>query len=188
MAEPVIVVSGLPRSGTSLAMRMLEAAGIEILRDDVRAPDADNPHGYYEYDPVRATKRDASWVDQAAGKAVKVIHAFLGDLPGHHRYRVIAMERPIAQVLASQRAMLARRGADEAADDAALERALRRDRTRALREAERNPRFEVLRVDYPALVADPAPHAAAIAAFVGRPEAAATMARVVEPALHRQHG
>jgi hypothetical protein len=111
----IIVVSGLPRSGTSMMMKMLEAGGLEILTDNERAADEDNPKGYYEFERVKKMKEgDVSWIGTADGKVVKVISALLGYLPKNRQYRVIFMEREIDEVLASQKKMLVRRG--ESAD------------------------------------------------------------------------
>ena len=107
----VVVVSGLPRSGTSLMMQMLEAGGVPILTDGERACDADNPKGYYEYEPVKALQNgDSDWLDKAEGKAVKVISFLLRHLPQKHRYRVVFMNRNLDEVLASQEKMPVTRG------------------------------------------------------------------------------
>src|SRR5262245_14301388 len=107
----VTVVSGVPRSGTSLMMSMLVAGGLEPLQDGVRAADEDNPRGYYELEAVKKLKEDASWVAGAAGKVVKVVHVHVKDLPrGGVKYRLVLMKRDLGEVLRSQRKMLERRG------------------------------------------------------------------------------
>jgi hypothetical protein len=109
MKESLIyVVSGLPRSGTSMMMRMLEAGGIPAVQDHLRVADEDNPFGYYEFEPVKQLARDTSWLDAARGKAVKVIYRLLYDLPNDYQYRVIFMNRTLEEVIASQKAMLSR--------------------------------------------------------------------------------
>ena len=108
--EEVIVVSGLPRSGTSMIMQMLETAGLPLLTDGVRPPDADNPRGYYEFEPVKAIKTDASFLEVAVGRVVKVVAPLLPSLPPLYDYRIVFVERALCEVLASQRAMLAQRG------------------------------------------------------------------------------
>ena len=108
--QPITVVSGLPRSGTSMLMQMLDAAGYPCLTDDVRKADADNPHGYFEYEKVKRLRRDCAWVPEAKGKAVKIIAQLIPFLPPQFSYRVIFMERNISEVLASQRVMLQRQG------------------------------------------------------------------------------
>src|SRR5262245_7239801 len=106
----IVIVSGLPRSGTSLMMQMLHAGGMPLLIDDQRPADADNPNGYWEYEPVKHLQQDNTWVAQAEGKAVKVVSALLQYLPRHHTYKIVFMHRPLAEVLASQTVMLQRRG------------------------------------------------------------------------------
>jgi hypothetical protein len=111
VAQTVVVVSGLPRSGTSLMMQMLEAGGITVLTDGIREPDEDNPRGYYEFERVKALpKGDYEWLESARGKAVKVVSALLEYLPPEYNYKVIFMHRRMEEILASQRKMLIRRG------------------------------------------------------------------------------
>ena len=107
----IIVVSGLPRSGTSLMMKMLAAGGLPLLVDGLREPDDDNPEGYFELERVKAlVTGDDAWLAEARGHAVKVISSLLKFLPGTYSYRVILMQRRMSEVLASQRRMLMRRG------------------------------------------------------------------------------
>lgn len=185
--EWITVVSGLPRSGTSLMMQMLAAGRIPVLIDEVRAADPDNPRGYFEYERVKRTKHDASWTDSAAGKAVKVVYALLKDLPPRHEYRVIWMRRPLDEVISSQRAMLTRLGRDGAripertlaerfgAELAQTESWLRQQRN-----------FRMLDISYHDCVDDPAASALAVSEFLGGFAQADKMAAAVEPALYRQ--
>ena len=108
--DTIVVVSGLPRSGTSMMMQMLEAGGMDVLTDGRRTADEDNLKGYYEYEKVKALKTDNSWLPRAGGKAVKIISELLRHLPGTHTYRVIFMRRAMEEILASQDRMLIRRG------------------------------------------------------------------------------
>ena len=111
--EPIVVVSGLPRSGTSMMMKMLEAGGIPPVTDELRTADDDNPKGYYEFERVKQMdKGDTAWVADAQGKVVKVISALLKHLPSSHNYQVIFLRRHMSEILASQRKMLIRRGED----------------------------------------------------------------------------
>jgi hypothetical protein len=104
----IVVVSGLPRSGTSMMMQMLEAGGLPILTDGERVADADNPRGYYEYAPAKRLMTDRTWLPAADGKAVKIVAQLLPYLPpAPHRFRVIFMKRDLGEVLASQQVMLA---------------------------------------------------------------------------------
>jgi hypothetical protein len=184
----VTVVSGLPRSGTSLAMQMLRAGGVPLLTDAMRPPDADNPSGYLEYAPVLRTATDASWVAQAPGKAVKVVYALLRQLPPGFEYRVLWMRRRLEDVIASQERMLARRGAPA---DAALSR----ERLAAVFAAQlaetetwlaQQPSFRVLALDYNEVVADPQPAARAIDVFLGGGLDREAMAAAVDLLLVRQ--
>jgi predicted AlkP superfamily phosphohydrolase/phosphomutase/tetratricopeptide (TPR) repeat protein len=105
-SKEIIVVSGLPRSGTSMMMRMLENCGIPLLTDKVRTADDNNPHGYYEYELVKNLANNATWMPEAEGKAVKIIAQLLPYLPAKHRYKIIYMQREISEVLISQQLML----------------------------------------------------------------------------------
>lgn len=110
-ADFVTIVSGLPRSGTSMMMSMLEAGGVPVLSDGVRTADADNPKGYYEFERVKKIKDDKAWLPEARGKVVKMISQLLLDLPEDgSEYKVIFMRRHIHEILASQKQMMIRRG------------------------------------------------------------------------------
>src|SRR5262245_7195282 len=110
MDSEIIIVSGLPRSGTSLMMQMLESGGVEIVTDNIRTADTDNPRGYYEFEKVKKIKQDASWLPQTRGKAFKMVSQLLYDLPASERYRIIFMERDLDEMLLSQDKMLKRLG------------------------------------------------------------------------------
>src|SRR5262245_21300644 len=123
----VTVVSGLPRSGTSMLMRMLDCGGIPALSDGERVADEDNPRGYYELEQVKPLPDGAEWLERAPGRAVKVVSALLDKLPPGYQYRVLFLEREIEEVLASQRRMLERRGQPtDRVGDAEMARMFRR--------------------------------------------------------------
>ncbi len=109
MDAEIIIVSGLPRSGTSLMMQMLASGGLQPVTDHVRTPDTDNPRGYYELEKVKKIKDDASWLPETRGKVFKLVSQLLFDLPPNERYRIIFMERDLDEMLVSQEAMLRRR-------------------------------------------------------------------------------
>ncbi|MDY6970915.1 MAG: sulfotransferase family protein [Thermodesulfobacteriota bacterium] len=115
----ITIVSGLPRSGTSMMMRMLEAGGMEVLVDNIRRADEDNPAGYYEFEKAKKIKDDSSWLRDAEGKAFKMVSMLLRDLPPGREYRIIFMKRIMAEILASQTRMLANlgRGGGGASDE-----------------------------------------------------------------------
>ena len=117
-SQPIVIVSGLPRSGTSMMMKMLEAGGIPLLTDSIRQADEDNPKGYYEFERAKKLPDgDTAWLKEARGKAVKIIAALLMELPQGYTYQVLFMHRNIQEVLASQSKMLARRGEEKTVDD-----------------------------------------------------------------------
>jgi hypothetical protein len=183
----ITVVSGLPRSGTSMMMRMLEAAGLEIFSDGQRTADEDNPKGYYELERVKKLESDKDWVPEAEGKVVKVISALLRHLPDGYRYRVVFVEREMAEVLASQKQMLVRRGerTDGVADEkmaASFERHLARTREWLAGQ----PNFEVLYVSHRSVVESPREAAAEVAAFLGGDLDVQRMAAAVDRSLYRQ--
>src|ERR1700730_18485992 len=93
MASEIIIVSGLPRSGTSLMMQMLDRGGVEVVTDNLRTADTDNPKGYYEFEQVKTIKRDTTWLPATRGKAFKMVSQLLYHLPPVETYRVIFMER-----------------------------------------------------------------------------------------------
>src|ERR1700726_4948540 len=109
----ITIVSGLPRSGTSLMMQMLASGGMSVLTDQERKPDIDNPRGYCEWEPIKLLPREPDRIDEAEGKAVKVISQLLLSLPQGRTYKLIFMERPLPEVLASQDEMLKLRGSIE---------------------------------------------------------------------------
>jgi hypothetical protein len=163
----VTVVSGLPRSGTSLMMQMLLAGGMPLLTDGVRPPDVDNPRGYFEFEPVKRTRNDPGWVADAVGKAVKVVHLLLAELPVGFHYKVIFMQRNLDEVLKSQAAMLRRfdrPGAELSPERLAAVFALQVERARRRLSERRN--FTMLDVDYGQLISEPGAQARRVNAFV----------------------
>jgi hypothetical protein len=179
------IVSGLPRSGTSLMMKMLEAGGLPVLVDHVRTADADNPRGYYEFEPVKALKTDASWVADARGKAVKMVYLLLMDLPPDQDYRILFLRRSLEEVLASQRAMLDRMGKPAGLDDARMAGLYRDQLAKIDAWLAGRPNFRVLDVNHRDLVTDAAPVLAEVDRFLGGGLDLGAMARVVEPTLYR---
>jgi hypothetical protein len=183
----ITIVSGLPRSGTSLTMQMLGAGGMTLLVDEIREADADNPRGYYEFQRVkRLEARDYGWLAEADGKAVKVISALLEYLPGGYNYKIIMMTRRIEEILASQKKMLTRR--DEATDTVSDEQ-MARMFAKHLRKVEAwlqdQPNILVLPVDYNELVTQPRKHAQRVNQFLGGTLDVGKMIGVVAPELYR---
>ena len=184
---PIVVVSGLPRSGTSMAMKMLDAAGLPLVVDGVRTADIDNPKGYYEYEPVKDLARDPdkSWLLEARGKVVKIISYLLKELPRSHNYKVVFMNRQLPEVLASQAKMLDRRGESDESDDGRMTELYEDHLWKARYLLKHGPHFETLDLDYAQVVADPEDAAERIAAFLGGGLDVRKMAQVVDPDLYR---
>ena len=184
--ERITIVSGLPRSGTSLMMRMLQAGGIAPLTDREREADEDNPRGYYELEAVKKTRKDRKWLDEAKGRAVKVIHALLYDLPLDRRYDVVVMRRNMDEVVASQRKMIERRKTKGAAlEDEQIRRALERQMIQVTAYLKNKPNFRVLYVDYNDLMANPELETERLRSFLGLEAPVEKLAEVVEPDLWR---
>src|SRR5947208_2983465 len=186
-----VIVSGLPRSGTSLMMQMLEKGGLPPMTDRVRAADVDNPDGYYEWEAIKQIAKKPELLDDESiqGKAIKCISMLLPALPPKHRYKVIFMMRPIAEVMVSQQAMTSRLGTRGASlDHDQLERGLRAHREEMRRWGKTTPDVEWLEVDYPALVSDPALVITQLVEFLGgeRLPNEEAMAAVIDPALYRR--
>jgi hypothetical protein len=187
IGETITIVSGLPRSGTSMMMKMLEAGGLPVLVDGIRTADEDNPLGYYEFERVKQLEEDQAWLEDARGTAVKMVAALLRNLPPDYRYKVVFMRRDIGEVLASQRRMLIRRG--EPADETSDERmaVLFDSHVRRIESwLAQQPNFEVLFVEYGEVLQDPLEQAERINHFLGGELDLGRMAEVVDPNLYRQ--
>jgi Sulfotransferase domain len=181
----ITIISGLPRSGTSMMMRMLEKGGVPILTDAVRAADDDNPLGYYEFEPVKRLDKDASWLSAAVGKAVKIIYIFLYHLPRDHRYKVIFMRRGLDEVVASQKAMLRRRGEGDRMSDQQLIASFSSQLEMLDLWIRRQDNFTTLYLDHNDVVNAPEAAVGEIRRFLGLPLDTRSMVQAVEPLLHR---
>lgn len=184
----IVIVSGLPRSGTSMLMGMLAAGGVETLVDDVREPDQDNPRGYHELEQVKELEHggDTAWLADARGKCVKVISFLLRHLPAGEHYKIVFVRRNLEEVLASQRRMLERRG-EPAGDvgDAEMERMFAAHLTRVERELAERDNCEVLYVEHRTAIDSPRTVAEQLSRFLdGRPDVD-QMAAAVDPRLYR---
>ena len=181
----VTIVSGLPRSGTSLMMQMLAAGGMQVLTDGRRAADQHNPRGYFELEAVKHTRTDHSWLAQAEGKAVKVVHLLLPHLPSDREYRVIFMHRNLTEVIASQRAMLQQQGRPVATlPDSKLGEIFEKQLAEVRQWLSQNPNFQVLNLRHRNVIEMPLTVAQQITAFLGGDFDPKRMAAAVEPNLH----
>lgn len=187
LGEPLVVVSGLPRSGTSMMMKMLEAGGLPIMTDNVRTADVDNPKGYYEYERVKDLEKetDKSYLRDGRGKVLKVISFLLKDLPDDNAYRIIFMRRDLQEVLASQNKMLAHRGEADASDDRAMADAYLNHLASVRILARKRPNFEMIEVRYDTTVNQPAEAARQVNTFLGGRLDERKMTEVVDAELYR---
>lgn len=184
--EIVTVVSGLPRSGTSLLMQMLIVGGLPLLTDNHRPADENNRRGYYEDARVKSLHRDSSWLGEARGKAVKIIAQQLPHLPRSHRYRVLLIERNIDEVLASQKAMISQLGSGESSDPATLRAVYLRQLARLTNWLDLQPHIDTLYLRYADLLTDPSATLPRIADFLDTPLTISAMAAAIDPSLYRQ--
>jgi tetratricopeptide (TPR) repeat protein len=186
--EPLdfLIVSGLPRSGTSLMMQILQAGGLPLMTDAKRLADEDNPEGYYEWEEIKKLPKNPRLIEPAAGKAVKVISALLPNLPGKHRYKILYMLRPTAQVVDSQWAMLARQGKLPKSEKPHLIEAQESHSLQIREVLKKSDRVELLEISFPDLIANPQPILSELAAFLGEQFLLSPKVEAcIKPELHR---
>jgi len=181
----ITIVSGLPRSGTSLMMQMLSAGGMTLLTDHERKADEDNPRGYAEWEPTKLLPKQPELIDQAEGKAVKVISQLLLSLPAGREYKVIFMERPLDEMLASQDEMLRRRGKSDYVSREVMRQAFERHLNAVRTWFAQRPDVLLCRLAYKFILDDPAGGAKAVKEFLARDLDLDAMVRQVDPALYR---
>jgi argonaute-like protein implicated in RNA metabolism and viral defense len=188
--QVVTIVSGLPRSGTSMMMKMLEAGGIPPLTDELRTADRDNPKGYYEFERVKKLgEGDTAWLEEAQGKSVKVISALLKHLPQGYTYKVIFMRRRIEEILASQRQMLIRRGEPtDSVSDEELTKLFDKHVQQVQAWIDEQPNLEIIYVSYNEILENPVEQVKKINQFLGNTLNVEKMMAVVDQALYRQRG
>jgi hypothetical protein len=185
--SPIMVVSGLPRSGTSMMMRMLEAGGYVIFTDDIRTPDENNPKGYYEFERVKKLKDgDHSWVIDSKGKVVKVVSALLVHLPHDFQYKIIFMQRDMGEILASQRKMLHRQGNPDSLSDDVLTDLYQKHLNKTTTWLASQPNMDVIYVSYNDLIQNPEDDVSRVSQFLGGILDDQAMLTVIDPTLYRE--
>lgn len=184
---PIIIVSGLPRSGTSLMMKMLDFGGIDILTDHLRTADGDNPEGYYEFERVKKLPQgDTSWLEDANGKVVKVISALLEYLPNTYNYEIIFMQRNLQETLTSQQKMLENRGqVANTTPQHLIEQAMRKHLALVERWLSAQSNIKKIDINYNQLIREPEPLLANIGHFLERQLDTSQMLKVIRPDLYR---
>jgi hypothetical protein len=187
LKDVITIVSGLPRSGTSMMMQMLRSGGMEVVTDELRKADEDNPKGYFELEQVKKLKENHSWLNECSGKAVKIISMLLFDLPSTHHYKIIFMQREIEELLASQKLMLQRRGEKGAGVG---DKEMARKFGEHLKQVEdwiaHQSNIEVLYIKYNEVIADPLHYSKVLNNFLGEDLNEKNMAEAVEETLYRQ--
>ena len=186
MSKPVIIVSGLPRSGTSMMMKMLESGGLRILSDNRRKPDEDNPRGYYEYEKVKDLKKDSTCIYEMEGKVVKVISMLLYYLPPGMDYRIIFMQRNMREILDSQGRMLERLGKPrKKSDDDHLEKGFEEHLNKITDWLADQENMDCMFINYNKIFDDPLLFCARIQDFVGEGLDIKAMSGAIDPSLYR---
>ncbi len=182
----ITIVSGLPRSGTSLMMQMLDAGGLPVLSDGERKADTDNPKGYLEWERIKQIKKDPGLIAEAEGKVVKAVSEFIMSLPPGHDYRIVFMQRPLPEVLKSQDEMLRRRGsADLVGDNSAIEDYFHRHIVGVKKWLAGQTNMRVLYVNYHRVLREPKAVAEEVAAFLEVPVDIEAMVGQVDGSLYR---
>jgi len=169
-----------------MMMRMLEAGGVEALIDGIRTADEDNPNGYYEFEAVKSTRDDRSWLDRAEGRAVKMVYSLVCDLPADRQYEVLLMRREMAEVMASQQAMLERNGQKSLVADKRMAALFANELKRFEAWVSDQTNMRVLDVGYNELVVNSRIQIAAIGVFLDRTLDEMAMSDVIDPSLYRQ--
>jgi hypothetical protein len=186
--ESVYIVSGLPRSGTSMMMSMLNSGGLEIVTDNLRIADNNNPKGYFEFERVKKLQDgDNSWVKDARGKVVKVISALIKYLPDNYQYKIIFMSRDINEILSSQRRMLERDGKDDDnISDEKMSKLFNNHILDVMKWMQNQKNIQYLVVSYNDILQDPENNVNKIDKFLGLDLDKRKMLEVIEPNLYRE--
>ncbi len=186
MDKLVVIVSGLPRSGTSMMMKMLEAGGMKVLIDGIRKADEDNPKGYYEYEIVKKVKEDSCWVKEARGKVFKMVSMLLYDLPEEENYKVIFMRRRMSEILVSQRKLVERMGKKlDSAGGVEMEKLFDKHLNEIIKWIEKQKNIDVLYVNYNDFIESPQEQTERVNHFLNNKLNTIEAAKVVDKTLYR---
>jgi len=185
MKDEVIIVSGLPRSGTSLMMAMLQAGGVSLLVDNLRKADKDNPRGYFELGKVKQIKENTSWLKEARGRAVKIVSPLLEYLPSDYDYKVIFMLRDLEEVMNSQAQMLKRRGENET-NRQRTKQAFQKHLKQTVGWLKKQSNIQVFYMNYNELIRKPLVQAKKVSRFLGNELDVEKMVLTIDLKLYRQ--
>jgi RNase adaptor protein for sRNA GlmZ degradation len=186
MNTMITIVSGLPRSGTSMMMRMLEAGGMVLVIDNIRKADEDNPYGYFEFEKVKKIKKDSSWLDYTQGKAFKIVSMLLYNLPHDKNYKVIFMKRNMKEIMASQKIMLERHKRDrDDVDDEQMARLSEKHIHQIDIWLGKQQNIDTLYVNYNDFIERPRENAEAVNQYLGNILDVDRMVKTVDKSLYR---
>ena len=182
----ITIVSGMPRSGTSMMMQMLAAGGLDILTDNIRENDENNPKGYLEYQKVKKLASDNSWISEGQNKVVKIIAQLLQHLPAIYQYKVIFMEREMEEIIKSQQIMLGKKAdVEKKIYPTELADTFKKQLEKTRSWIKTHPQFEVVYVSYTDVINNPTEVAENLSIFLDSDLNIAAMADAVDSNLYR---
>lgn len=181
----ITIVSGIPRSGTSMMMKMLRAGGMDLVNDGLRQADKNNLNGYFEYEKVKNLKEDNSWISIAEGKAIKVLFNFLYFLPQTHKFKIIFMQRDMKEILASQNKMLSVLGKSNLVNDDRMSLLFDSEIEKIKKWIGKQNNIETLYVSYNQILENPIVSCEDVKRFVSRNLEIEKMTKTVDRALYR---
>jgi hypothetical protein len=188
MSTPITIVSGLPRSGTSMMMKMLQAGGFDLLVDGVRTADEDNPKGYFEYEKVKRLHKDSSWLHLAEGKVLKVISLQLFHLPADYQYRVVFMERKLDEIIQSQNEMLQRSNQKAATDNQTTHKLYVKHLAQVKSWLDGQNNFHICKISFNEMLTSPVEEVQRLVNFLGQLPCPDNLLKVIDRSLYRKKG
>jgi hypothetical protein len=177
----IIIVTGLPRSGTSLMMQIFDKSNISVLTDGKREKDISNPEGYYELEAVKGIVKDNSFLKDASGKVVKIVAPLTIFIDKSLKYKAVFMRRDMDEILRSQEKMLLKDQTSE------------REKFRTIYEFHLKKTYKFfqenkipyLDIQYKELVNEPDTVLKSLIEFCGLSSSVEDLASVVKPELYR---
>jgi hypothetical protein len=185
MDKVITIVSGLPRSGTSMMMKMLKSGGMKVVSDNIRTADEDNPNGYYEFEKVKRIKEDTSWLEETHGKVFKMVSMLLFDLPPRYLYKIIFMNRDLQEIVVSQKKMLTRQGKQPATDNAKMSELYEKHLLQVEKWHSTMKNIQVMHVSFRNLIRQPFDEVKRLNQFLGKELYTDKMVQVIDPSLYR---
>ena len=184
----IYIVTGLPRSGTPMMMKMFDAGGIKPISDGLRQADIDNPNGYYELEAVKDIKTDVSWLEDAPGKVVKMVSMLLFNLPSTYEYKIVFMRRKMAEIIASQNRMLTRLGEKAEKNDEEMGKLYELHLAEIIDWLSKKSNIKFVEINYNQIMIDPLRELNRLVPLCEDQLNIDEMAKVVNASLYRQRG